>query len=236
MIIGIIGAMEKEIVLLKEKMIIEKTVNQSSLEFYVGKLNDKEVVLVRSGIGKVNAAMCTQILVDIYNVELIINTGVAGALHPDLNVGDIVVSTDTLQHDIDASVFGDPRGIIPGMDKSVFLGDEKLLGFIDDITLSDQKILKGRIVTGDQAIGCGDTKTLLYEQFEGFCVEMEGGAIAHVCHLNNIPFLIIRAISDKADEEVEVNYNEFLELAAKNSSFIVESILSNIEIGSMRKL
>ena len=225
MIVGIIGAMEKEIILLKEKMTIEKIEEIASLTFYIGQLYGKKVVLVRSGIGKVNAAMCTQILIDIYNVEMVINTGVAGALHPDLEVGDIVVSIDTLQHDIDASVFGDPRGVIPGMVESVFLADKRLLDIIDQITLKDQKILKGRVVTGDQAIGCGITKTLLYEHFHGFCVEMEGGAIAHVCYLNKIPFLIIRAISDKADEKVEVNYNEFIELAAKNSSFLLENIL-----------
>lgn len=120
MIVGIIGAMEKEIVLLKEKMKIEKIEERSSLSFYIGQLHGKTLVLVRSGIGKVNAAMCTQILIDIYHVEVVINTGVAGALHPGLEVGDIVVSIDCLQHDIDASVFGDPRGIIPGMTESIF--------------------------------------------------------------------------------------------------------------------
>ncbi len=225
MIVGIIGAMEKEIILLKEKMKIEKIEKKASLTFYIGQLHGKTVVIVRSGIGKVNAAMCTQMLIDMYNVEVVINTGVAGALHPDLEVGDIVVSIDTLQHDIDASVFGDPRGIIPGMAESIFWADQKLLNIIDKISLSDQKIMKGRVLTGDQAIGCGETKRLLHEQFQGVCVEMEGGAIAHVCYLNEIPFLIIRAISDKADEEVDVNYNEFLELAAKNSSFLLENIL-----------
>ena len=228
MIVGIIGAMENEIQILKEKMQIDKIEEKASLTFYIGELYNKKVVLVKSGIGKVNAAMCTQILIDIYNVERVINTGVAGALHPELEVGDIVVSTDTLQHDIDASVFGDPRGTIPGMKESIFIADKKLLEIIDQISLTNQKILKGRILTGDQAIGCGETKTLLHKHFKGYCVEMEGGAIAHVCHLNKIPFLIIRAISDKADEEVEVNYNEFLELAAGNSSFILMNILEKL--------
>lgn len=227
--IGIIGAMEKEIVLLKQKMTIEKIEDKASLTFYCGKISGNEVVLVKSGIGKVNAAMCAQILIDLYNVEIIINTGVAGALHPILEVGDIVVSTDTLQHDIDASVFGDPKGTIPGMKNSVFEADKKLLNLIDNINIEGNvKIYKGRILTGDQAIGNNDIKNELHSCFEGFCVEMEGGAIAQVCHLNGIPFLIIRAISDKADEEVELNYNEFLVYAARNSSYLLEKILSKI--------
>lgn len=228
MIIGIIGAMEKEITILRERMNLTKTEERASLTFYIGNLREKNIVLVRSGIGKVNAAMCTQILIDIFHVDMVINTGVAGALHADLNVGDIVVSTDSLQHDIDASAFGDPRGMIPGLKESVFVADQKLLDIIDQITIEDHKIFKGRILTGDQGIASSEIKRFLVENFEGYCVEMEGGAIAHVCYLNKIPFLIIRAISDKADEEVEINYNEFVEFAAKNSSCILESILEKL--------
>mgnify|MGYP001210862198 FL=1 len=228
MIIGIIGAMEKEITILRERMDLTKIEEKASLTFYIGKLRDKNIVLVRSGIGKVNAAMCTQILIDIFHVDVVINTGVAGALHPDLNVGDIVVSTDSLQHDIDASVFGDPRGIVPGLKESIFVADQKLLDIIDGITIEDHKIFKGRILTGDQGIASSEIKHFLVENFEGYCVEMEGGAIAHVCYLNEVPFLIIRAISDKADEEVEINYNEFVEFAAKNSSYMLESILEKL--------
>ncbi|RBP62579.1 adenosylhomocysteine nucleosidase [Alkalibaculum bacchi] len=228
MIIGIIGAMEKEITILRERMDLTKIEEKASLTFYIGKLRDKNIVLVRSGIGKVNAAMCTQILIDIFHVDVVINTGVAGALHPDLNVGDIVVSTDSLQHDIDASVFGDPRGIVPGLKESIFVADQKLLDIIDGITIEDHKIFKGRVLTGDQGIASSEIKHFLVENFEGYCVEMEGGAIAHVCYLNEVPFLIIRAISDKADEEVEINYNEFVEFAAKNSSYMLESILEKL--------
>ena len=228
MIIGIIGAMEKEITILRERMDLTKIEEKASLTFYIGKLRDRNIVLVRSGIGKVNAAMCTQILIDIFHVDVVINTGVAGALHPDLNVGDIVVSTDSLQHDIDASVFGDPRGIVPGLKESIFVADQKLLDIIDGITIEDHKIFKGRVLTGDQGIASSEIKHFLVENFEGYCVEMEGGAIAHVCYLNEVPFLIIRAISDKADEEVEINYNEFVEFAAKNSSYMLESILEKL--------
>lgn len=228
--VGIIGAMEKEIVLLKESMILRDTQEIASLVFYQGMLNGHEIVLVMSGIGKVNAAMCAQILIDRFNVDMIVNTGVAGALHHDLNIGDIVISTDTLQHDIDASIFGDPRGIIPGMTTSIFQADKELLNIIDNIIRErkTENIYKGRIVTGDQAIGNKEIKKFLITNFQGYCVEMEGGAIAHVCHLNKVPFLIIRAISDKADEDVEMNYNDFLEMAAKNSSDLLKDILIRI--------
>lgn len=228
--IGIIGAMEQEITILKENMATPKMQRIASLDFYNGKLDGHDVVVVKSGIGKVNAGMCTQILIDRFEVELIVNTGVAGALNEELDIGDIVVSTDTLQHDIDASIFGDPRGTIPGMSRSIFKADEKMLSVIEDIIKEKGRkdIYKGRILTGDQGIGCNDTKNLLVDLFAGYCVEMEGGAIAHVCHLNEIPFLIIRAISDKANEDVELNYSEFMDMAAIKSSNLLRSIINKI--------
>ncbi|NTW72050.1 MAG: 5'-methylthioadenosine/adenosylhomocysteine nucleosidase [Eubacteriaceae bacterium] len=223
--IGIIGAMETEIVMLKEKMIIKSQKKIATLDFFEGDLNGKHIVLVKSGIGKVNAAMCTQILIDIYNVHIVINSGVAGALHPDLEVGDIVLATEVIQHDIDASIFGDPRGTIPGLDVSVFKSDQRLLNISDNID-TEHRIFKGRIVTGDQAIGDSATKDYLYKTFGGYCVEMEGGAIAHVCYLNDIPFMIIRAISDKANEEVEIDYGQFMAESAKKSCMILEQMLA----------
>lgn len=225
--VGIIGAMETEIAMLKEKMDIRQTKEIATLMFYEGVLGGIEVVLVRSGIGKVNAAMCAQILIDRFGVEAIINSGVAGALHPDLDVGDIVLATEVIQHDIDASIFGDPRGTIPGLKDSVFQTDRR---FLDACCKekTDYRIMKGRIVTGDQAVGDSETKEFLYKEFGGCCVEMEGGAIAHVCHLNDIPFMIIRAISDKANEEVEVDYNAFMEESARKSAAIVESMLDGL--------
>lgn len=222
--VGIIGAMDTEIAMLKEKMDIGQTTEVATLTFYEGVLQGVEVVLVRSGIGKVNAAMCAQILIDRFGVEAIINSGVAGALHPDLEVGDIVLATEVMQHDIDASIFGDPRGTIPGLEDSIFMTDSRFLEACCQ-EKTDYKIVKGRIVTGDQAVGDSKTKEFLYNQFDGYCVEMEGGAIAHVCHLNGIPFMIIRAISDKANEEVEVDYNAFLHDSAMKSAAIVESML-----------
>ncbi|SHE43399.1 5'-methylthioadenosine/adenosylhomocysteine nucleosidase [Alkalibacter saccharofermentans] len=222
--IGIIGAMESEIVMLKGKMKIATKKTVASLEFYEGTLNERSIVLVKSGIGKVNAAMCAQILIDVFNVEAIINSGVAGALHPDLDVGDIVIGTEVMQHDIDASIFGDPRGVIPGMDVSIFKTDRRFLDACDTIKGSS-RLYKGRILTGDQAIGDSATKEYLQSAFNGWCVEMEGGAIAHVCHLNKIPFMVIRAISDKANEDVELDYSSFMAESAKKSCVILEKML-----------
>lgn len=224
MIVGIIGAMEAEIVRLLERMNLERTREIATLTFYEGKLGNAQLVLVKSGIGKVNAALCAQILIDRFEVEAIINTGVAGALHPDLEVGDIVLATEVLQHDIDASIFGDPRGIIPGLKESVFATDSRLLESCCS-QKSGYRIVKGRIVTGDQAVGDSKTKEFLYSHFHGTCVEMEGGAIGHVCYLNQIPFMVIRAISDKANEEVEVDYGTFMKESAIKSAEIVEEML-----------
>jgi adenosylhomocysteine nucleosidase len=222
--IGIIGAMETEIAMLKEKMKLKSQRTVATLVFYEGMLNESPIVLVKSGIGKVNAAMCAQILIDIFNVGAIINSGVAGALHPDLEVGDIVIATEVMQHDIDASIFGDPRGVIPGMDVSIFKTDKRFLNACDSINGSGH-LHKGRILTGDQAIGDSVTKEFLHDAFKGWCVEMEGGAIAHVCYLNDIPFIVIRAISDKANEEVELDYGSFMEESAKKSCIILEKML-----------
>lgn len=226
--VGIIGAMETEIAMLKEKMVVTQTRDIATLTFFEGSLGKAQVVLVRSGIGKVNGAMCTQILIDHFGVEAVINSGVAGALHPDLDVGDIVLATEVMQHDIDASIFGDPRGTIPGLKESIFPTDRRLL---DACCLEpkDGRLMKGRIVTGDQAVGDSETKAYLYHHFQGICVEMEGGAIAQVCYLNQIPFMVIRAISDKANEEVDVDYNAFMVSSAIKSAAIVEEMLHVLE-------
>nr|WP_246798101.1 5'-methylthioadenosine/adenosylhomocysteine nucleosidase [Alkalibacter rhizosphaerae] len=174
--VGIIGAMESEIAMLQDKMEIQNTKEIATLTFYEGVLRNKPVVLVRSGIGKVNAAICAQILIDRFGVEAIINSGVAGALHPDLEVGDIVLATEVMQHDIDASIFGDPRGTIPGLKESVFPTDPRLLAACCS-TRQGYRILQGRIITGDQAVGDSETKEFLYHHFHGYCVEMEGGPL-----------------------------------------------------------
>lgn len=210
--IGIIGAMEEEVNQLKDRMQVENTETIASMEFVTGTLAGKPVVVVRSGIGKVNAAMCTQILADRYEVGAVINTGVAGALYQDLNIGDIVLSVDALQHDMDATGFGYEMGVIPRMETSVFQADPKLIEIATQVCQEvnpEIQVFAGRVVSGDQFVSDGEKKRWLVETFQGYCTEMEGAAIAQAAWLNQIPFLIVRAISDKADNSAEMDYGEF---------------------------
>ncbi|GKX30210.1 5'-methylthioadenosine/S-adenosylhomocysteine nucleosidase [Vallitalea longa] len=227
-VVGIIGAMEEEVAALKEKIVIDEVKKYASLEFYSGKMYDKDIVVVRCGIGKVNAAVCTQIMIDKFGVDMIINTGVAGAVSNKLNIADIVVSSDALQHDMDATGFGYKVGEIPRMDVSCFKADEKLIELAKKASsnkIADHKVFVERIVSGDQFVSDMKVKERLIEDFNGFCTEMEGAAIAHVCHLNKIPFVIIRSISDKADNSAETNFEEFTQIAADNSTKIIEGMI-----------
>ncbi len=226
--IGIIGAMEEEVNQLKERMQVREAAQIASMEFVLGSLEGKEVVVVRCGIGKVNAAICTQVLADQYQVDCIINTGVAGALYQKLNIGDIVVSTDALQHDMDATGFGYPMGVIPRMETSIFEADRGLLEAArktcEEVN-PDIQVFAGRIVSGDQFISDKETKERLIRQFQGYCTEMEGAAIAQAAWLNQIPFLIIRAISDKADNSAEMDYGEFEAKAIEHTVKLVGALV-----------
>ena len=211
-VIGIIGAMDEEVSRLKVNMQVKKVEKKACMEFFEGDLAGKDVVIVRSGIGKVNAGICTQILVDDFGVDAVINTGVAGSLRNEINIGDIVLSTDALQHDMDATGFGYEPGVIPRMEDSVFVADEKLRSLAKEVNESvntEIATFEGRVVSGDQFISDHDKKEQLVNTFQGYCTEMEGAAIAQVCYLNQIPFLIIRAISDKADNSATMDYGEF---------------------------
>lgn len=217
--VGIIGAMEVEVSKLKEMLQDTETKNKAGMTFVSGSLNGKPVVVVRSGIGKVNASICTQILADEYKVNYIINTGVAGSLHNEINIGDIVLSKDALQHDMDATGFGYAVGVIPQMKKSIFEADERLIQIAEkcikeDIT--DINAFVGRVVSGDQFISDKGKKKWIVDNFQGYCTEMEGAAIAQAAYLNNIPFLIIRAISDKADDSATEDYPTFEAKAAQH--------------------
>ena len=228
---GIIGAMEEEVALLKEKMEIEVVVKKASMEFYQGHLNGREVVVVRSGIGKVNAAVCTQVLIDHFGVDYIINTGCAGAIHPELGIGDILISTDAVQHDMDVSALGDPIGTIPRLAESYFRADEMLVKLAQEAaaeTAENYHVILGRVASGDKFIGTKEGKEHIKKYVQGDCAEMEGAAIAHACWLNRIPFVIIRAISDSADEQANMSYEQFVLLAAKRSSELVEKMLEKL--------
>ena len=218
--LGIIGAMDEEVAKIKEHMeqVEEKTI--ASMDFMKGMVKGHSVVVVRSGIGKVNAAICTQILADVYGVDAVINTGIAGSLNADINIGDIVLSTDALEHDMDAVAFGYPVGQIPRMDTLSFVADERLRKIAKttcERVNPEVAVFEGRVVSGDQFISDKAKKEWLIENFAGYCTEMEGAAIAHAAYLNGIPFLIIRAISDKADDSASVDYPAFEAKAIEHS-------------------
>lgn len=229
--IGIIGAMEDEVAQLKKNMEIEETTEVASLSFCRGKLSGKEVVVVRSGIGKVNAAICTQILVDQFHVDVIINTGIAGSLDAEIDIGDIVISTDAVEHDMDASIFGDPIGQIPQMDTFSFPADESLVKLAKEVNEKanpDVHTWIGRVVSGDQVVSSGEKKEQLIRVFDAKCTEMEGAAIAHAAYLNKISCVIIRAISDKADNSAVVDYPAFEAAAIRHSVRLIEALVSEI--------
>ena len=229
--IGIIGAMEEEIIVIRRKMTIKETKTIASMEFYVGEMEGQEIVLVRCGIGKVNAAVCAQVLVDCFDVSYIINTGVAGGLHPDVNIGDIIISSDTVEHDMDVTAFGHEKGYIPRMDKQFFKADQWLVEIAEksaEQIKGSQKVYVGRIASGDQFISSMKVKEEIYTNFTAYCAEMEGAAIAHTCFLNKVPFVVIRAISDKADQSAEVNFDDFVNVAARNASKIIQEMIGEI--------
>lgn len=230
--IGIIGAMEDEVAELKKSMEIEEVVSAASLSFCRGKLLGKEVVVVRSGIGKVNAAVCAQILVDRFGVDVIINTGIAGSLDAAIDIGDIVISTDAVEHDMDASTFGDPVGQIPQMDTFSFPADEKLVKLAKEVNEKanpDIRTWTGRIVSGDQFVSSSEKKEQLISLFDAKCTEMEGAAIAHTAYLNKISCVIIRAISDKADNSASVDYPAFEAAAIRHSVRLIEALVPEIK-------
>lgn len=230
--IGIIGAMDEEVSKIKECLEHMQVTTIAAMEFYEGNLSGTDVVIVRSGIGKVNAAICTQILADKFNVTAIINTGIAGSLKNEINIGDIVLSTDTLQHDVDAVAFGYELGVIPRMEVSNFKASEEMMEIAKqscETVLEDINVFCGRVLSGDQFISDKKKKDWLTDNFDGYCTEMEGAAIAHTAYLNNIPFLIIRAISDKADDSAHMDYPEFEAMAIENSVLLLKEMLKKMK-------
>lgn len=227
--IGIIGAMEEEVEILKGKMDIEKEVEKAGITFYKGKLDDQNIVIARSGVGKVNAALCTQLMIDLFNIDYLVNSGVAGGMNKELKQGDIVISTDAVQHDFDVTALGEPLGEISRLGVTYFKADDKLINLCEkaskEINLEKSNVVKGRIASGDQFIAGGDLEEKIRTNFDPFAVEMEGAAIAHVAYLNEIPYVIIRAVSDNADGKAELSYPEFLPIAAKNASLLLEEII-----------
>ncbi len=225
--IGIIGAMEEEVRELIADMQECEMNEKASMKFYKGKLYGKDAVVVQSGIGKVNAAICTQILADCYHVDELINTGVAGSLDAEINIGDIVISTDAVHHDMDVSALGDPVGQVPRMDVFAFPADKELA---EKAMQANKKANPemGRVASGDQFISKKEVKDRIVENFQAKCTEMEGAAIAHGAYLNHIPYVIIRAISDKADGTAQVDYPTFEKQAITHSVNLMRELLPMI--------
>ena len=228
---GIIGAMELEVETLKSKMTISRVVKKAGMEFHEGSLNGAQVVIVRSGVGKVNAALCVQILADVFQVTHLINTGVAGSLNAKLDIGDILVSRDALHHDVDATIFGYRPGEVPQLGIREFPADERLIQLAMDSCRkvnADCHAVTGRVVSGDQFISSREVKETLVSRYQGDCAEMEGASVAHGAYLNGIPFVIIRAISDKADDSAQMDYPVFEKAAALHSAALVEDMAASL--------
>ena len=229
--IGIIGAMEVEVAILKEKMEDVRIIKKASMDFYEGILAGKKAVVVRSGIGKVNAGICAQILADVFSVDAIINTGIAGSLNKNINIGDIVLSTDVVQHDMDATGFGYRKGQIPQMPVFFFNADDNLRRLAAEVCRevnTDIQVFEGRIASGDQFVCDQDVKNQIVSDFSAYATEMEGAAIGQAAYLNEIPFLVVRAISDKADGSAQMDYSEFEKAAVDHSVRLTLNMLARI--------
>ena len=223
--------MELEVEALKEQMDVKNIVEKASMKFYEGTLRGKDVVIVQCGIGKVNAGICVQILADLFQVDAVINTGVAGSLRAEINIGDIVVSTDACEHDMDVTALGYKQGIIPQMKESFFKADRQLVEAAIEVCREvnpDINVYEGRVLSGDQFISGEEIKNKLIDLFDGSCTEMEGAAIAHAAFLNEIPYVVIRAISDKADGRAHMDYPEFERAAAAHSAKLVENLVKRL--------
>ncbi|OYD09002.1 5'-methylthioadenosine/adenosylhomocysteine nucleosidase [Paludifilum halophilum] len=225
--IGLIGAMPEEIALFLEEMELETQEEIAGTTFFQGQWADATVVVCQSGVGKVNAAVCTQTMIRQFAVEAVLFTGVAGALDPSLDIGDIVISTACQQHDIDAGPLGYSPGVLPFQSVSVFKADPRWVRLAEAAAekWTESQVITGKVLSGDQFIADPEQVRQLRETFDGACVEMEGAAVAHVCHLNGIPFVVIRSMSDRADHTADVNFTEFVAASARRSNAIVRAML-----------
>jgi len=223
-VVGIIGAMELEVEKLIDAMTDKKVTEYAKRTFYEGKLNGTNVVLARCGVGKVNAALTVQMMVDKFGITEIINTGVAGSLNEKIDIGDIVLATGAVYHDMEAVAFGYERGQVPQMDIFEFPTSKELQDKAEaacKAVNSDVKVFRGRVASGDQFIADKTTKDNIKKWFDPMCCEMEGCAMAHAAYLNGIDCLIIRAISDKADDSAEMDYPTFERKAAEHCAKMV---------------
>ena len=227
MILGIIGAMSEELEILLKDMQLEEQKVRANMTFNKGKLWNQDVVAVVCGIGKVNAAICTQILISEFGANKVINVGVAGGIGKEIYPGDVVIANNLVEHDMDCSVFGDAIGQIPRMNTFDFKCDEALVSLAEKAckNIGEIKTFVGRIVSGDQFIASLEKIQWLEKEFEALSCEMEGASIAHTCYVNNVPFVVIRSISDNANNGAHVDFEKFTPIAVKNSTAILKEMM-----------
>lgn len=220
--LGIIGAMTVEVETLKAKMTDKSIICQAGMEFYQGTLENLPVVVVQCGVGKVNAALCVQILCDCFGVTHIVNTGVAGSLCAELDIGDLVISRDAMYHDFDVRALSYPVGQVPGIGVHAFPADELLVALAYEAAQQENPghAAIGRVASGDQFVAERRQKETIIANTQAMCTEMEGTAIAHAAWRNQTPYVVIRAISDKADDSAEMDYPTFEAIAAKRCASV----------------
>ncbi len=227
--IAIICAMQEELESIITSLGVNCNVTKDGVfEVHRANYNSHELVFILCGIGKVNAALHTQFIIDKFTPNYVINVGVAGGLSPELDFGDVVIADDLLHHDMDVTAFGIPLGQVPRMDIFAFKSHDNLLELAKNIAISDFKVQIGRIVSGDQFIEDRDRANKIQSTFNALACEMEGAAVAHVCHVNKVPFLVVRALSDKAgtDDKAAIHsFDELKDMVAHRSSFIVQQLL-----------
>ena len=228
--LGIIGAMTVEIAALKEAMENMSIHSCAGMTFYEGTLCGTSAVVVQCGVGKVNAAMCAQILCDCFEVTHLVNTGIAGSLCAELDIGDLLISSDAMYHDVDAQHFGYRMGEVPGMGVLTFEADPEMIEFAQSaaeaVNPGHSRI--GRVASGDVFVAEKAVKENIIAITQALCTEMEGAAIAQVAYRNKLPFVILRAISDKADDSAEMDYPTFEAIAARRCAQVARMMAQKL--------
>jgi len=223
-IVGIIGAMPSELADIRKTLGTAEIIRKSGFEFYVNQVNGKKLINVCCGIAKVNAALCTQVLIDNFHPECVINTGIAGGMNSDVKVCDIVISTEVLAHDLDLHFLNDYPPYC-----GIFRADERLISKTEEICRKeDIRTFRGRIVSGESFISSNEAKKSIQEKFNPYAVDMETSAIGHCCYLNEMPFVSIRCISDNADDEGAMSFDRFEKIAAERVAKIILKVADEI--------
>ncbi|PSQ98815.1 MAG: 5'-methylthioadenosine/adenosylhomocysteine nucleosidase [Bacteroidetes bacterium SW_11_64_17] len=231
--LAIMSALDIEIERYLERCTLHGSTQKAGLTVHEAAWHGHDLVLVKAGVGKVNAALCTQILIDAFGAEAVLCTGSAGALTSTLDIGDIVVAEDCVQHDMLVEFLGLSRGEIPFTDHRFFETNPVLRRRALEVSLSDHTIIEGRVLTGDTFVEDEAYRKQIREDLDGDCVEMEGAAVGQVCTANDVPYLVVRAISDRADGSSDVDFQAFLREAAYSSSQIVLHLLEAMAVSSL---